>query len=145
MYVIENALFACEQSKHLKLVVLFDSGLYKEDRPQYTAENPYYNKHDWFSYCFEPINQTSKSLTYWKKWIDSAAGLTPLLAKEINNAAALSKVKVFDFYSLKSMEKAFPSRYSSFSRIWKQYFKPRPHVKKMVEAFKQKHDFALKI
>jgi hypothetical protein len=65
IYCINHALYACEQSKR-ELVVLLDSGLYKEDRPHFIADNPYYNQYDWLSYYFEPINQTDSPLRYWK-------------------------------------------------------------------------------
>ena len=71
IYCLNHALYACEQSKRYQLVTLLDTGLYKEDRPDFIAENPCYNKYDWFSYYFEPINQTNKPLSYWKKWIDT--------------------------------------------------------------------------
>src|SRR3569623_888617 len=82
IYCINHALYACEQSKR-ELVVLFDSGLYKEDRPHFIDDNPYYNKYDWFSYYFEPINQTDKPLSYWKKWVFMHPLVTPIASSEL--------------------------------------------------------------
>ncbi len=149
MYCIHHALYACERSTR-ELVVLFDSGLYKEDRSHFTADNPYYNKYDWLSYYFEPINQTNKPVSYWKKWAiwhPLAQGITPDDPKPVLAHTASwmrgCSIKVFKAASLDtSLNKEH--RAQEFHRIWHQYFKLRPHIQKMVDDFKRKHDFANK-
>ena len=150
IYCINHALYACEQSKR-ELVVLFDSGLYKEDRPHFIDDNPYYNKYDWFSYYFEPINQTDKPLSYWKKWVFMHPLVTPIASSELKTPilkngdlrAKNHRVRVINRSSIDtSLEKE--QRAQEFHRIWHQYFKLRPHIQKIVNDFKQKYDFANK-
>jgi hypothetical protein len=148
-------LYACEQSKRYRLVTLLDTGLYKEDRPDFTADNPYYNQYDWFSYYFEPINQTSHPISYRKKWCDehpSASVVTPAELStpfhELTDPCIRSgTTKIFslasiaDYYSFDSD----PDHYAQeFHRIWHKYFKLRPHIQRIVDDFKCKHDFANK-
>ena len=151
IYCINHALYACEQSKR-ELVVLLDSGLYKEDRPHFIADNPYYNKYDWFSYYFEPINQTNEPLCYWKKWVSRHPFVQPVTLSKSKKTPAdegasytRAPVQIFNYDSLNqnhSLGKA--DRDQEFHRIWHQYFKLRPHIQKMVDDFKQKHDFSNK-
>jgi hypothetical protein len=146
MYCINHALYACERSKR-ELVVLLDSGLYKEDRPQFITDNPYYNKHDWFSYYFDPINQTDKPLSYWKKWATwhpSAKVITPADFKPgLAHTSSWMKGCSVNVFSAASLDTSLSieHRAREFHRIWHQYFKLRPHIQKMVDDFKQKHDF----
>lgn len=66
--IVTHLIHTCERSKQ-KLVILLDSGLYQEGWSHFTADNPCYNKYDWFSCYFEPINQTNKPVSYWEKWV----------------------------------------------------------------------------
>jgi hypothetical protein len=137
--IINHLIHTYEQSEK-KLVVLLDSGLYKEDRPQFITDNPYYDKHDWFSYYFEPINQTDQPLSYWKKWVDMSP-LSQAMMPEGCSAQIFTVHSIKNYYSFDSD----PDYYNQeFHRIWHQYFKLRPHVQKMVDDFKKKHDFANK-
>ncbi|HAN49685.1 MAG TPA: hypothetical protein DCQ08_01470 [Amoebophilaceae bacterium] len=43
--IVNHLIHTYEQSTK-KLVVLLDSGLYKEGRPHFIANNPYYNEYD---------------------------------------------------------------------------------------------------
>ncbi len=131
--IINHCLHEHGQSQK-KVIVLLDSGLYKEDRPQFIADNPYYNKYDWFSYYFEPINQTDKPLRYWKKCVDRHP-----LARAINSGG--DAPQIFTVHSIKDYY-AFDSE--AFHRIWHKYFKLRPHIQQMIDEFKHKHDFANK-
>ena len=149
--VVNHALYACERS-NWKLVLLFDNGPYKEDRPGFIADNPCYNQYDWFSYYFEPINQTSKPISYWKKWCDehpSASVVTPAelstpsfeLTTSTGTTKIFSLASVVDYYSFDSD----PDHYAQeFHRIWHKYFKLRPHIQTIVDDFKRKHDFSNK-
>ncbi len=150
IYCINHALYACEQSNR-KLVVLLDSGLYKEDRSQFITDNPYYNKYDWFSYYFEPINQTDKPSRYWKKWIARHPLAQPIASSELKEPALENKnfriknnaPRVFNISSLDT-SLSMEHRAQEFHRIWHQYFKLRPHIRKIVDDFKHKHNFANK-
>jgi hypothetical protein len=150
IYCINHALYACEQSKR-ELVVLFDSGLYKEDRPQFVVDNPYYNQYDWLSYYFEPINQTDKPLRYWKKWVTrhplarsiSSAELKQPVPEHTDSPTRKYKARVFDSSSIDTSLNV-EHRAKEFHRIWHKYFKLRPHIQKIVDDFKHKHDFANK-
>ena len=152
--IINHAISACEKSNH-KLVVLLDSGLYKEDRPHFMADNPYYNKFDWFSYYFEPINQTDKPLPDWKKWVDhnpSMKSITPSELKQPMLGSTLSykrriAPKTFTYASIENfygIENGEDKYVEEFHRIWHQYFRLRPHIQEMVDDFKHEHDFANK-
>jgi hypothetical protein len=130
--------------------VLLDSGLYKEDRPQFIADNPYYNQYDWLSYYFEPINQTDKPLHYWKKWVARhplARSITSSELKKpvIEHADSPTKytARVFNSSSIDTSLN-IEHRAKEFHRIWHKYFKLRPHIQKIVDDFKHKHDFANK-
>jgi hypothetical protein len=150
IYCINHALYACEQSKK-ELVVLFDSGLYKEDRSHFTADNPYYNQHDWLSYYFEPINQTDKPLSYWKKWAARHPLTLPIASSELkksvldhtNSLIKKYAVRVFNSSSIDTSLEV-KHRAQAFHRIWHKYFKLRPHIQKIVDDFKKEHDFANK-
>ena len=154
IYTINHALYACEQSGRHKLVVCLDSGLYKEDRSHFIAENPYYNKYDWLSYYFEPINQTNQPLSYWKKrWISRNPYVKSITPAEFKKSALEhttphkrgGSIKIFNAASLDTSLNSNPShRSQEFHRIWNQYFKLRPHIQEMVNDFKRKHDFANK-
>ncbi len=152
IYCVNHALYTCEQSKRYKLVVLLDAGLYKEDRSNFVAENPYYNKYDWFSYYFEPINQTTQPLSYWKKWVNTHPLMkvaTPADFKPALENIALRRrgcsPKIFNTTSFDtSLNGNSAHRAKEFHRIWHQYFKLRPHIQTMVDDFKRKHDFANK-
>jgi hypothetical protein len=139
IYCINHALYACEQSKK-ELVVLLDSGLYKEDRPQFIADNPHHNQYDWLSYYFEPINQTDKPLSYWKKCVDRHP-----LAQVINSGGDSPQIftvhSIKDYYAFDSNKDYYDEE---FHRIWHKYFKLRPHIQKIVDGFKEKHDFTKK-
>ncbi|MHA7877611.1 MAG: O-fucosyltransferase family protein [Bacteroidota bacterium] len=151
IYCINHALQACERTKR-ELVVLLDSGLYQENRPQFIAENPYHNAYDWFSYYFEPINQTNKPLRYWHQWTKYnplMSSISPLQLKRPTSEKVVASykrgcpVQTFDFYSL-DHDANRDTRDQEFHRIWHQYFKLRPHIQQMVDEFKRKHDFANK-
>ncbi|MCU0318439.1 MAG: hypothetical protein MUC61_03870 [Amoebophilaceae bacterium] len=154
IYAINHALYACEQSGRYKLVVCLDSGLYKEDRPHFIAENPYYNEYDWFSYYFEPINQTNQPLSYWKKrWISSNPYVKSITPTELKKSALEhttpykkgGSIKTFNATSLDTSLNRDPNhRAQEFHRIWHQYFKLRPYIQEIVDDFKHKHDFANK-
>ena len=150
IYCINQALYACEQSNR-ELVVLLDSGLYQENRPQFQADNPHHNHYDWFSYYFEPINQTNRPLSYWKRWVNRnpfMQSIDPSQFKQptLNKMTSYMRgcpVQTFDYHSLDhSSNRA--TRDQEFHRIWHQYFKLRPHLQKMVDDFKHEHDFANK-
>ncbi len=154
LYGINQALYACEKSKH-KLVVLLDSGLYKEDRSHFIADNPYYNEYDWLSYYFEPINQTDKPLKYWKKWAKAHPFAKVVTTTDLREPVLKTKVPYAERYSPKILFPCFDYRFEQyygildnineeFHRIWHKYFKLRPHVQKIVDDFKRKHDFANK-
>lgn len=150
IYCINQALYACERSNR-ELVVLLDSGLYQENRPQFKTDNPHHNHYDWFSYYFEPINQTNKPLSYWKRWVDRnpfMQSIHPSQLKKpiLNTVTSYMKgcsVQIFGYHSLDhSSNRA--TRDQEFHRIWHQYFKPRPHIQKMIDDFKHEHDFSNK-
>ena len=151
IYCINHALHACEQSQQ-ELVVLLDTGLYKEDRPHFVVDNPYYNQCDWFSYYFEPINQTNKPLCYWKKWVKRHPFARPLNLSKKNKTASTktisytkAPVQIFNYHSLnKNHALRGADRDQEFHRIWHRYFKLRPHIQQMVDDFKHEHDFANK-
>jgi hypothetical protein len=152
--MVNHALYACERSNR-KLVVLFNNGPYKEDRPNFIAGNPCYNKYDWFSYYFEPINQTTQPLSYWKAWCDghpSASAVTPtelgnIFCETTDSHTKSGITKFFSFGSVKNYYSfdSTPDHYDKeFHRIWHKYFKLRPHIQTMVDDFKSKYDFANK-
>jgi hypothetical protein len=133
---------AKERGKHYKLVVLYDRGCYKEDRPKFRKENLYYHPDDWFSYFFEPINQTDKPLSYWKAWLDAHPDAPVMTAEDLSKSLPAGSVYIFDYGSTRSVELLWPRRdIEGFPQIWKQYFKVRPHIQQMVNDFKRKHDF----
>ncbi|MHA7877612.1 MAG: O-fucosyltransferase family protein [Bacteroidota bacterium] len=150
--LINHALYACEKSNH-KLVVLLDSGLYKEDRSHFIADNPYYNKYDWFSYYFEPINQTDQPLSFWKKCVNRSPSIKSITPSELKQpmldtpSYKYATLKAFTYASIENfytLENDKDHYHRTFHRIWHQYFKLRPHIQQMVDDFKRKHDFANK-
>jgi len=145
-FCVLNALLATERVKGLKLVVLLDSGLYKEDRLGFRAANKCYNSMDWFSYYFEPINQTSKPLVYWKNFVAQyGKRLPPASAALLQQPHALQRnsVYLFDRHLLNAVNPDGDRR-KTFHRLWKKYFRVRPHVQRLANDFKRKHGFESK-
>ncbi|HAN49686.1 MAG TPA: hypothetical protein DCQ08_01475 [Amoebophilaceae bacterium] len=70
------------------------------------------------------------------------ADLQPVLAHTALWMKGCS-IKVFNAASLDT-SLSIEHRAQEFHRIWYQYFKLRPHIQKMVDDFKRKHDFANK-
>jgi hypothetical protein len=143
-FCVLNALFTIEKSQGHNLVVLFDSGLYKEDRPEFIAENPFYSSIDWFSYYFEPINQTSKPLSYWKEFVNkNTAAIKSADLEKLQKEIIPNSVYRFDRTSIHGVDTG-PDRRKTFNRLWRKYFRVRPHIKKLENDFKQKHGFSKK-
>ncbi len=152
--MVNHALHACERSNR-KLVVLFNDGPYKEDRPNFIADNPCYNKYDWFSYYFESINQTTQPLSYWKAWCDEHSSASTVTPTELGNPLvettnSHTKSGITKFFSLSSVRNYYnfdsnPDYYDKeFHRIWHKYFKLKPHIQTMINEFKDKYDFGKK-
>ena len=137
--IINHCLHEHKQSEK-KVVVLLDSGLYKEDRPQFIADNPHHNQYDWLSYYFEPINQTDKPLSYWKKCVDRHP-LAQMITSGGDSPQIFTVHSIKDYYAFNSNKDYYDEE---FHRIWHKYFKLRPHIQKIIDDFKEKHDFTNK-
>jgi len=140
MYNVLNALWSVEKSKNFKLIVLYNSGLYKEDRQQFIKENPYYDAENWFNYYFEPINQTNKPQQFWQKFIEKHPMMENTTEKDMEKISDSHKVQKFDRTTLNSVNPGV-DREIEYNRLWNKHIKIRPHIADMVEQFAKKHNF----
>lgn len=123
---------------NLKLVVIYDSGLYFENRREFMEPgiiDP--NNNEWFSYYFEPIGIQNEYVNYlWK------TGVLP------NNVPSLahykkeqSRLDSEDFVGFKFDREAFDTRDHNvnYNREWDECMVLRPYLEKQIGDFGAKH------
>jgi hypothetical protein len=134
MYNVVNMLYMAEKYG-AKPVVIFDSGLYQENRPEFRSDIVSYDPNNWFHYYFEPINGTDKDQAHWQ-------GLRHL--KQATPESLKKGGKTFEFVRKSLQSVSIRNSEREYNRLWKKYFKVRPHVQHMVQDFKRKHGLANK-
>jgi hypothetical protein len=136
MYNVLNMLYVCEQRGFLP-VVIFDTGLYFEKRPEFTATIPTYDPENWFNHFFQPINKSNKPQHYWLDYAQKNK-LQPY-----ENNTDKKPVMLFNRATLKTIHPD-KNRTKSFTHLWHKYIKVQPHILKLVDDFKKNHAFPSK-
>jgi hypothetical protein len=132
MFNVLNMLHLSKQY-NLKPVVLFDTGLYFEKRPEFIRNIPTYDAKNWFNHFFKATNASDKSDMYWLKYIKE--NKVPIFNNKSN-----AKVMMFNRETLKKM-RFQKDRNEVFSKLWKTHIKVQPCILQKVDAFKRQHSF----
>jgi len=129
-----NALWAINHfGNHIKPIVLFSGGLYKETRPEYTYQIPSYDPLNWYNHYFIPVNETQKPQEYWERRQPKTC-----LIKHLRNPEPGGEY-VFNRTLLDHIVHMITDRAAAYREMWNKYCKPRQYILDIVQQFKTKH------
>jgi hypothetical protein len=123
LYNVLNLLFVCEQ-QGFHPVVLFDTGLYFEQRPEFVSDMVVYDKQNWFNHFFYPINHTQQSDSFWLSYL-----------KQHRVPSYVDKVAPVMMFGRDTLQ-SVTGKIDSFTPLWQRYVKVLPHIQQKVDAFK---------
>ena len=125
LYNVLNHLCVCRQQGFAP-VVLFHTGLYLEQRPEFTQTMVVRDQHNWFNHFFHPVNETQQDDTFWIKYMKANTVPTYRHNKDI------SPVMLFNKATLNSI----PRSVGLYTSMWHQNIQVLPHIQLKVDRFK---------